>query len=333
MAELRREPIVGRWVIINTDNPTTPDSFEVEDHTPKQANNCPFCYGHEQETPPEIEVVREDGTKPNTPGWSVRVVANKFPALQIEGDLNRRGLGIFDLSNGIGAHEVIVETPYHTHTLTDLLDNEMCAVISKYCSRALDLIKDKRFKYILIFKNFGKSAGASLEHSHTQLIALPMVPKNVQEELKGAHDYFAYRERCIFCDMVYQEYQDKNRIIIENRNFISFSPFVPRFPFEVWIVPKRHNPYFCHMTQEEICDLAKILKEVLLRIKVSLHNPSYNFIIHSSPLDEENKESYHWHVEIMPKLTRVAGFEWGTGFYIVTTPPDLAAKYLREAKI
>jgi UDPglucose--hexose-1-phosphate uridylyltransferase len=133
--------------------------------------------------------------------------------------------------------------------------------------------------------------------------------------------------------MVYQEYQDKDRIITENRNFISFAPFVPRFPFEVWIVPKRHNPYFCHMTTEEICDLAKILKDVLIRIKVALHNPSYNFIIHTSPLDEENKDSYHWHVEIMPKLTRVAGFEWGTGFYIVTTPPDLAAKYLREAKI
>lgn len=333
MAELRREPIVGRWVIINTDNPAKPEDFEKEDHTSTQADNCAFCYGNESQTPPEIEVVRDHNTRPNTPGWSVRVVSNKFPALQVEGELNRRGMGIFDMSNGIGAHEVIVETPYHSKTLTDLTDEEVYNVVSKYCSRALDLIKDKRFKYILVFKNYGKSAGASLEHSHTQLIALPMVPKNMHEELVGSLHYFHYRERCIFCDMIYQEYQDKERIITENRNFLAFAPFVPRFPFEAWIIPKRHNPYFSNMPQEEMSDFAKILKDVLQRVRVALNNPSYNFIIHTSPLDEENKDSYHWHVEIMPKLTRVAGFEWGTGFYIVPTPPDLAAKYLREAKI
>ena len=208
MAELRRDPIVGRWVIIETEEPKGPADFEKEQHVFKNANNCPFCYGNEGMTPPEIIAVRAPGTKPNTPGWSVRVVANKFPALQIEGNIDRQAIGIYDMSNGIGAHEVIVETPYHTKALTDLLDEEMQQVVESYCHRAMDLIKDKRFKYILVFKNYGISAGASLEHTHTQVIALPMVPKNMKEELEGSHKYFEYRDRCIFCDMLYQEYQD-----------------------------------------------------------------------------------------------------------------------------
>jgi UDPglucose--hexose-1-phosphate uridylyltransferase len=331
MAELRRNPIVGRWVIIETEEPKGPGDFEKEQHVFKNANNCPFCYGNEGLTPPEIIAVRAAGTRPNTPGWSVRVVPNKFPALQIEGELDRRALGIYDMSNGIGAHEVIVETPYHTKSLTDLLDEEMQNVVSSYCQRAMDLVRDKRFKYILVFKNYGVSAGASLEHTHTQIIALPMVPKNMTEELEGARAYFDYRERCIFCDMVYQEYQDKERIVAENRNFVAFCPFASRFPFEVWIVPKKHNPYFCHISREEMADCGRMLKDILTRVKVSLSDPSYNFIIHSAPLGVENESSYHWHIEVMPKLTRVAGFEWGTGFYIVPTPPDLAAQYLREA--
>jgi len=330
MGELRRDPVVGRWVIVDTDHPKKPKDFQYEHNTIK-GGLCPFCYGNENLTPPEIVAVRNPGTRPNTPGWQVRVVANKFPALQIEGNLDRRGIGIYDLSNGIGAHEVIVETPYHTKGLTDLLDEEMQRVVETYCGRAMDLVRDKRFKYILVFKNYGVSAGASLEHTHTQVIALPMVPKNMAEELDGARQYFNYRERCIFCDIVYQEYQDKERIVAENRNFVAFCPFASRFPFEVWIVPKKHNPYFCHISKEEMYDCGRMLKDVLTRVKIALSDPSYNFIIHSAPLGEENENSYHWHIEVMPKLTRVAGFEWGTGFYIVPTPPDLAAKYLREA--
>ena len=142
MAELRREPIVGRWVIIETEEPKGPADFEKEQHLFKQGNNCPFCYGNEGLTPPEIIAVRAPGTRPNTPGWSVRVVPNKFPALQIEGALDRRAIGIYDMSNGIGAHEVIVETPYHTKSLTDLLDEEVQHIVEIYCQRAMDLIKD-----------------------------------------------------------------------------------------------------------------------------------------------------------------------------------------------
>ncbi|MFA4842776.1 MAG: galactose-1-phosphate uridylyltransferase, partial [Candidatus Omnitrophota bacterium] len=304
--------------------------FEYEPQTYK-GGMCPFCYGNESLTPPEIEVIREHGTAPNTSGWQVRVVANKFPALQIEGDLERRGIGIYDLTNGVGAHEVLVESPYHQKDIPDLMNHEIENFLSMYCRRSLDLIKDKRFKYIMIFKNFGAPAGASLEHPHTQIVALPMVPKNVMEEIKGAHNYFEFRERCIFCDIIRQERQEKDRVILENPHFLSFCPFVSRFPFEIWIMPKKHSGYFCQMPPEEIPALAAILKETIAKLKAVFPKVSYNFIVHTSPINGDGStEGYHWHIEFMPKLTRVAGFEWGSGFYLVPTPPEAAAKYLRE---
>lgn len=331
MAELRRDPLVGRWVIVETEYPMLPEHFEKEQHKWNNVD-CPFCYGNEKLTPPEIEAIRPPQTPPNTPGWQVRTVPNKFPALQIEGSIDRRGLGMYDISNGIGAHEVIIQSPYHDKEIPDLLDEEIVNIIKTYCRRAKDLQKDRRFKYILIFKNYGASAGASLAHQHTQLIALPMVPKNAAEEIKGALQYFEFRERCIFCDMLRQESQEKARIIAANKYFVAFCPFVSRFSFEIWIVPKIHNSYFCAMIDGEMLQLAKILKEVLLRLRVALSDPAYNFIIHSAPLDHDGDLAhFHWHIEIMPKLERVAGFEWGTGFYIVSTPPEIAAKYLREA--
>ncbi|MDP2943855.1 MAG: galactose-1-phosphate uridylyltransferase [Candidatus Omnitrophota bacterium] len=329
MAELRRDPVIGRWVIVDTDHPSVPSDFEIEELT-WAGGVCPFCLGNESLTPPEITAIRDPATLPNTPGWQVRVVPNKFPALQIEGDLNRKGLGIYDMSNGIGAHEVVIESPYHHKDLPDLLNVEIENIISTVCNRALDLAKDKRFKYIMIFKNYGPSAGASLEHPHTQIIALPMVPKNVLEEIHGAHAYFEYRERCIFCDMIRQETQEKERVILENKHFLSFCPFVSRFPFEIMIAPKKHSSYFCHVPKEEIPSLASILKETITKIKKIFPKLAYNYIIHTTPFDGEETEGYHWHIEFMPKLMRVAGFEWGTGFYIVPTPPELAAKYLKE---
>jgi len=330
MSELRRDPIGGRWVIVDTDHPNTPEDFEHETHH-WRPGSCPFCYGSESQTPLEIDAFRDHNTAPNTPGWQVRVVSNKFPALQIEGDLDRRGLGIYDMSNGIGAHEVLIETPYHHKDIPDLLNEEVEKIISMCCRRSLDLVKDKRFKYIMIFKNYGPAAGASLEHPHTQMIALPMVPKNAMEEIKGAQAYFEFRERCIFCDIIRQETQEKERIILENKYFLAFCPFVSRFPFEIWIMPKKHSVCFCHMPAEEIPALAEILRETIAKIKKVFADPAYNFIIHSSPINgDSGTEGYHWHIEIMPKLTRVAGFEWGSGFYVVSTPPELAAKYLRE---
>ncbi len=335
MSELRRDPIGGRWVIVNTDDPVKPEEYDHDAPNSGKNTVCPFCYVNEAQTPPEITSLRDPGTSPNTPGWQVRVIPNKFPALQIEGELDRRGLGIYDLSNGVGAHELIVETPYHDKDLSDLTVQELTDVIHFYCQRALDLEKDRRFKYIMVFKNYGVSAGASLGHPHTQIIALPMVPKNVKEEIIGAQNYFEYRDRCIFCDMIRQELQEKERIILENKNFFAFCPFVSRFPFEIWIIPKKHAGHFCQMLSEEVPDLAVILRGIVAKIKKVFGETSYNFIIHSSPINSDGArvDSYHWHLEFLPKLTRVAGFEWGTGFYIVPTPPEIAAKFLRDAKV
>jgi UDPglucose--hexose-1-phosphate uridylyltransferase len=333
MPELRRDPIVGRWVIIDDTDPKKPEDFPVEPHRYDDPSHCPFCYGNEQMTPPEISAFRFDKTPPNGPGWQVRVVPNKFPALQIEGELDRRGIGMLDLSNGIGAHEVIVETPYHNKDVPDLELAEVEKILEMYVVRSKDLEKDKRFKYIMIFKNYGAAAGATLDHNHSQLIALPMVPKNVLEEITGSMHYYEFKERCIFCDLIRQEIQEKERIIAQNNSFISFCPFVPRFPFEMWIAPKSHKLSYCDISKEEITELAGILKESLTRMRVALNDPSYNFIIHTSPINETDKPGYHWHIEIMPRLSRIAGFEWGTGFYAVPTPPEVAIKYLRNAKI
>lgn len=332
MSELRRDPIIGRWNIIETDDPLGPQDFDVESHAPSGAT-CPFCHGNEALTPPEIYVVRPPASPPNGPQWRLRVVPNKFPALKIEGDLNRRGIGLFDLCNGVGAHEVIIETPDHHRQMADLSHQELTEVITAFKVRSLDLRGDRRLKYTLIFKNFGLSAGASLEHSHSQLIALPIVPKRVQEELKGAEEYFEFKDRCPYCDMVRQELEENERLVCENRSFVAYCPFVSSFPFETWILPRDHQSDFAQSSPEVIGDFARILKETLVRMRLVLSDPSYNFIIHTAPIESRIREEYHWHLELMPKLTRIAGFEWGTGFYLNPTPPELAARLLREAAL
>ena len=332
MSELRRDPVTGRWNIVETASPLHPEEFEVEPPAPG-GGKCPFCYGNEGLTPPEIYAVRPGGSGADGPGWQLRVIPNKFPALRIEGELNRRGLGLFDLCRGIGAHEVIIETPEHQRQMGDLSLEELGRVLTAYQLRSGDLRGDRRLKYCLIFKNHGAAAGASLEHSHTQLIALPIVPKRVQEELRGAERYFDFRERCAYCDMLYQELQEEERLICENRSFVAYCPFVSSFPFEMLILPKAHLSDFGRITPEEVTDLARVLKETLQRLRGVLGQPAYNFIVHTAPLEGRAHDEYHWHIELIPKLTKIAGFEWGTGFYINPTPPELAAKYLREVRI
>jgi UDPglucose--hexose-1-phosphate uridylyltransferase len=332
MPELRKDPIIGRWVIISTERGKRPTDFASVPPA-KRSNFCPFCYGNETKTPPEVYSIREPGTHKDTPGWSIRVVPNKFPALQIEGELNRQGEGIYDKMNGIGAHEVIIETPDHDKTISDLDENYIAEVLSTYRERILDLKKDQRFKYIVVFKNHGEAAGASLEHTHTQLVAMPIIPKRVIEEIEGARRYYDFKERCVFCDIVAQEINDDVRVVSSNESFLAIEPFAARFPFETWILPKTHEPAFEEIGRNEIMHLARLLKEILSKINAALNNPPYNFILHTLPLQGDNRNWYHWHLEIMPKLTKVAGFEWGSGFYINPTAPEEAARYLREIKL
>jgi len=331
MPELRKDPITGRWVIISSDRGKRPAEF-AEQRTKKRGGFCPFCAGNERTTPHEILAYR-DGGQPNDSGWRLRVVPNKFPALQIEGDLNKQGEGIFDKMNGLGAHEVIIESPDHNASLASLPARAMEEVLSAYRDRMEDLKKDRRFQYPLIFKNEGLTAGATLEHTHSQLIALPIVPIQVQEEIDGCRKHYSLKERCIFCDIIRQELQARTRVVMETHSFVALAPFAPRFPFETWLMPKRHVSCFSCSTNDDFKDLAFLLQDTLRRLDKALSTPPYNYVIHTSPFKEEINDYYHWHIELMPKLTNVAGFEWGSGFYINPTPPEEAAKFLREMKL
>ena len=330
MPELRKDPIVGRWIIISTERSKRPSDFSVPE--PKKPENgfCPFDYNNESNTPPEILAIRRNGSQPNKSGWSLRVVANKFPALRIEGELNREGDGMYDKINGIGAHEVIIEVPDHNKEMAMFSAGEMKDVLWTYRERIRDLKRDNRFKYVLIFKNHGEAAGASLEHTHSQLIALPIIPIAVEEELNGAKDYYEYKERCIFCDMIRQEIVDKSRLVTQNTDFISFAPYASRFPFETWILPRKHLSHFENISNDAIESLSNIFLEVIMKLDKALSHPPFNFMLHTSPLTTDELDHYHWHFEIIPILTKVAGFEWGTGFFINPTQPEDAARYLRE---
>lgn len=333
MPELRRDPIVGRWVIIATERAQRP--YQLADQTaPAAADRCPFDPGNEDMTPREVYAAgRPHGAAANGPGWRVRVVPNRYPALMIEGELERQAEGIYDRMNGIGAHEVIIETPDHHKDLGDLNDQEVAEVLCAFKARILDLRNDQRFRYILLFKNHGALAGASLAHAHSQLIALPVTPRQVIEEIEGARRHYEHRERCIFCDIVGQERRERSRLIFENDEFVAFAPFAPRSPFETWIMPKRHESNFEAETRERLGHCAQALRITLKRTAVALGNPSYNFILHSNPLRDPISPSYHWHLEIVPALTQVAGFEWGSGFYINSVPPEESAEYLRNVAI
>jgi UDPglucose--hexose-1-phosphate uridylyltransferase len=335
MTELRKDPIIDNWVIISTERGRRPLDYKIKIEE-KKKDNCVFCEGNEGETPPEIFAFREEGTTKNKPGWKVRVVANKYPALKMEGkETTLEKAGMFWKMNGLGVHEVIIETPYHHKDFDNLSVDNIVLILKTYRQRYLDLSKDKRIKYILIFKNYGIDGGASLEHPHSQLIATPIIPQRIKEELRGAKEYFDLNRRCIFCDYIKQEIKSKDRLVKETEKYVAISPFAARFPFETWILPKYHNAYYEKNNDNDILSLARILKDTLSKIKKKLNNPPYNFIIHTGPSEgfsireyPDLDKKYHWHIEIIPRLTKIAGFEWGTGFYINTTSPEEAARIL-----
>lgn len=328
MPEFRQDPITSRWVIIASERGRRPTDFEPAPPRPP-GGFCPFCPGNEHTTPKEIYSVRDGSNKP----WQLRVIPNKFPVLQVEGDLDRMGDGIYDKMNGLGAHEVIIETPEHDTPLAELPPEQIGRVIQAYQERYIDLKRDFRLRYVLIFKNQGEAAGASLEHPHSQLIALPVVPRRVQEELAGARRHHEYKERCIFCDIIRQDLADGSRVVLENEDFTVLSPYAARFPFETWILPKQHQACFESLSPSQVNSFARILKNLLLRLQRVLNDPPFNYMIHTMPLQEGPNDYYHWHVEVIPKLTKVAGFEWGSGFYINPTPPEEATTFLREARV
>jgi UDPglucose--hexose-1-phosphate uridylyltransferase len=331
MPELRKDPVLGRWIIISKERRKRPTDFPVE---PVQSNGgfCPLCPGNEAFTPPEVFAIRAHNSPRNSPDWQVRVVPNKYPALIIEGDMGKEGVGLYDRMNGIGAHEVVIESPSHDEGFAQFSVSQMANVFRAYQERMLDLERDTRFKYVMVFKNHGRAAGASLEHSHSQLIALPILPRMIVSELEGAKSYYQYKERCVFCDIIRQEEVQDERVVCQNEQFITITPFAPRTPFEMWVLPKKHSSGYFTISESELYGLGEIFGDTLQRLNRCIPDVPYNFVLHTEPLRSGGRiEHYHWHFEIVPKLTSIAGFEWGSGFYINPVPPEEAASYLRNA--
>jgi len=331
MPELRKDPVLGRWIIISKERSKRPTDFVVEDYQ-TTGGFCPLCPGNEKTTPNEVLVLgREPGLPPNSAGWQLRVVPNKFPALVIEGDIEKEGEGLYDRMNGIGAHEVVIESPNHEDRFTYLPPEQMILVFRAFRNRILDLAQDNRFRYVMVFKNYGRAAGASLEHPHSQLVALPILPRMVTSELDGTLSYFKYKDRCIYCDIIRQEMQQDVRLVCQNDHFVTLTPFAPRSPFEMWILPKHHSSSYTEQSEESLVKLVEIFSESMRRLDKCIPHVPYNFVLHTQPLRSHPLEHYHWHFEIVPKLTSIAGFEWGSGFYINPMPPEDTCRYLRDA--
>jgi UDPglucose--hexose-1-phosphate uridylyltransferase len=330
--ELRKDPLLGRWVAVLS-RPKAPSDYVVSPETDNEIS-CILCAGREKETSVEIMSLPDgNGSKV----WSTRVIPNFTPVFRIEGELCRRGDGMYDKMNGIGANEIIIESPEHSVRPEDKGLDQMIKVIRTYRDRMIDLEKDPRLRYTLIYKNSGTEAGAVFSHPLSHLASTPVIPKRVKEELDGAKEYFAYKERCIFCDIIREELRIGSRVILETRHFISFCPYASKFPFESWLVPKRHRCAFQDINTEEIEDMALILSSVLKKLRAIFPGLAFNYFIHSAPNRIPRKdhwhtlgEDFHWHMEIMPRLLRTSGFEWGSGFYVLPTSPEDASKYFRE---
>lgn len=330
MPELRNDPVTGTWVVIATERAKRPSDFKRPAEQRKGADSCPFCYGHEAMTPPEIMAYRPSGGR-DQPGWQVRVVPNKFPALAIEEHPAGVNLGndFYQLQAGYGAHEVIVESPEHDSELSSHPVEQTKSIIRALRDRFSDLRGDKALRYIQIFKNHGAIAGASLEHPHFQLIATPVIPSAIAKELEGSLAHYERTGECIYCNLIQREYLDGERLVDSNSEFVAFCPYSSRSPFETWILPREHHSDFDALSENQVDALARLLKEVFGRILGSLDNPPFNLVLHTAPVDLEAAEYYHWHLEVIPRLTIFAGFELGTGIYINPTPPETAAQFLK----
>ena len=294
---------------------------------------CPFCAGNEAMTPPEVWALRNTDGDANTPGWRVRVVANKYPALDIGDAEVDRNDGLYRATAALGVHEVIIESPEHAVNLSALGAEQFANILFAYRARWRALTQDRRWRYLMIYKNQGDRAGATLEHVHSQLIALPQIPPQAAEELDGAKRHFGATSRCIYCDIIRRELEQGERLIAESKYFIALCPFAPRFGFETWILPRRHGAAFEEISDRNLFAFGDILREFISRLNRLFDNAPFNYLLHSAPLKGRAAEHYHWHLEILPQLTRAAGFEWGSGLHMNSVAPEEAARLLRGAAV
>jgi UDPglucose--hexose-1-phosphate uridylyltransferase len=333
MSLLRFDQTTSDWVVFAPSrklrpHDRSPQATGVVNGQPQHAN-CPFCPGNEAFTPPEIYAVRDD-----TGAWRVRVVPNKFPALRIEESPQREQEGDgFSFMGGCGAHEVIVESPHHNLFLAQLPEDQVVILLGALQARHLDLMKDRRFQTVVIFKNHGAEAGTSLSHPHWQLIATPVVPRLLRMKHFEASEFFDRTGTCLYSVLLEREMHTDKRILATNDDYVALLPYASHVPFETWIMPRCHNSSFTQVPSKGLASLAKILQEVLLRLYTALDNPAFNLSIDDVPRGDEDKEYFLWHMRILPRLSIPAGFELGSGMSINTVLPEDAVGFLREVGI
>ncbi len=330
MPELRRDVVTGVWVIVSPERQVRPQYFKSVGSDGLLPGDCPFCAGNEKMTPPEIYALRGNGSLANLPGWQLRVIPNKYPALRVEGQLNRRGEGFYDKMNGIGAHEVVIETPFHQIGLDELPVAAVTDILRTFKYRLADLKQDFRFKYIQVFKNCGDKAGATIPHPHSQIVALPVVPEAINDRLNRAQDHFYVKERCIYCDILNQELDYGRRVLCENSDYVVFAPFAATFPFQLMIYPRRHCAAYEATDELRLHLLAEILQDGLTRLNRVLNRPAYNLLLHNNPFDRDATSYFHWHIELVPVISGTGGFELATQSYINAIPPEEAVEILKK---
>jgi UDPglucose--hexose-1-phosphate uridylyltransferase len=334
MPQFRKDPVTQRWVIIASERAKRPRHHGSDEHrTQASAASCPFCAGNEAMTPPEIWAQRESSSPTNAPGWQVRVVPNKYPALENQGDGAAIRNTDYESSNGLGVHEVIIESPDHATNIGALGLDQFANILRAYRERMRALRSDPRWRYLILYKNQGELAGATLEHVHSQLLALPFVPSEAAEELINTETHYHSTGACLYCDIVQHEMERGERLVSSTERFVALCPFAPRFGYEICILPKNHAAAFEENTEDDIFALAYALKDALSRLNRVLDSPPFNYVIHSAPAQQTALPHYHWHIEIMPQVTRAAGFEWGSGMFMNSVAPEDAARSLRDAAL
>ena len=334
MSLLRHDVSTSDWVIFAPDRGHRPHELgsppRIEtDASPSSRADCPFCPGNETQTGPELYALR-GGTAPDSPGWRVRVVPNKYPALRGDAESRRQDRGdLFHEMEGCGAHEVIIESPEHDAFLGHQPVEQIEFVLRTLQVRFHEHLRDARFQAVIPFKNHGERAGTSLRHPHWQVIAIPVVPRLLRLKHAVATDYFDLTGRCLYCVMLAEELEVEERVVAENEQFAAIAPYASHRPYEVWILPKVHQASFGRADPARFRDLAELLRAVLSRLHAELGNPDFNLTVNSAPRGDEDKAYFLWHIEILPRLARPAGFELGSGMAINTVLPEEAARRLR----
>jgi UDPglucose--hexose-1-phosphate uridylyltransferase len=330
MPEFRKDPVSDHWVIIAPNRALRPEQF-ASGHGERLPQRCPFCRGHEADTPAAVAAYDRHGQACDDSAWQVRVIQNKYPALDADERPLTAGPAMYEIGPGFGVHEVIIEAPDHVLSFGTLDESQVELVFLAYRDRLRQLRSNPRIAYGQLFKNSGAAAGASLEHTHSQLIGTPLVPTQIQAELARSGAYFERHRQCVFCAMIEAELADGARIVFDSKAFVAFCPFASQFPYEIWVLPKRHACRFEGAEDGEIRELARATRDILARTEFALDSPAFNFLIHTSPFRLCPVSYFHWHLEFFPRLTKTAGFEWGAGDYINTVSPEDAAGKLRAS--